>query len=156
MPLIDTCEIFTLADPLFVRVKVCDCCEPVLTLPKASLLGLEPRTPIGFEVPVPESDRVAEVSLASLVTVAVAVKEPAALGENETLTGTLCPAPTVIGMLGEVSVKYLLEKATPLTLTESGPELEAVKVSVLVVPACTLPNCSVAIFNESVVVCCCC
>lgn len=152
--MIETCEIFTVAEPLFVTVNVCDCSEPVVTLPKASLLGLDPRTPTGLEVPVPESDSVAEVLLASLVTVAVAVNVPAASGEKETVIGTLCPTATVMGMLGEVSAKYLLENDTPLTLTESGPELDAVKVRVLVVPACTLPNCSVAIFNKSVVCCC--
>lgn len=136
-------------------INVCDCCVPISTFPNPLLLGLDARSPIGVSVPVPASDRVAEVLLASLVTVAVAVNVPAASGEKATLTGTLCPAETVIGTLGETSVKYLLEIETLLTLTEAGPEFDAVKVRVLVVPACTLPNWRVETFSESVVVCCC-
>ena len=154
MPAIETCEMSTFAEPLLVSVNVCDCCEPTVTLPKASLLGLEPRSPCGLEVPVPESDSATEVSLALLETVTLAVKAPGALGAKLMLTGTLCPAATVIGMLGETRVKYLLEIETPLTLTESGPELAAVKVSVLLLPACTVPNCRVPVLSVRVVVCC--
>ena len=104
-----------------------------------------------MEVPVPERVSVIDVSLASLATVAVAVKLPDALGAKLTLTGTLCPAATVIGIVGESRVKYLLEIETLLTLTDAGPELDAVNVRVLLLPACTLPNCSVAVLSESVV-----
>lgn len=154
VPLIETCEISTLAEPLLLRVNVCDFCEPTEMFPKASLLGLEPRSPCGASVPVPESDSVAGVLVALLVTVTVAAKFAAAFGLKLTLTGTLWPEATVIGMLGETRVKYLLEMETPLTLTESGPELLAVNVRVLLLPVCTLPNCRVAVFRERVVVPC--
>jgi hypothetical protein len=123
-------------------------------LPKASLLGLEPRLPCAVAVPVPESDIVAGVLVALLVTVTVAEKLPAAFGLKLTLTGTLWPAATVIGTLGETRAKYLLEMETPLTLMESGPELLAVNVRVLLLPACTLPNCRDAVFRERVVIPC--
>jgi hypothetical protein len=144
-----------LADPLLVRVKVCDCCDPMVTLPNASLLGLDPKSPWGAVVPVPESESATGPFVASLETVAVALNVPAALGLKLTTTGTLCPDATVMGMLGETREKYLLEIETPLTLTDDGPELDAENVRVLVVPACTLPNCNIAVLRESVVVCCC-
>lgn len=46
----------------------------------------------------------------------------------------------MIGRLGLVREKYLVETATPVTVTVFDPELPAVTVNVLVVPAVTLPN----------------
>lgn len=90
-----------------------------------------------------------------LVTVTVAVKLPAAFGVKLTATGTLCPAATVMGTLGETRAKYLLEMETLLTVTDSGPEFVAFKERVFVPPACTLPNCRMAALSERVVDCCC-
>lgn len=149
----EICETATLALPLLVRVNVCDCCAPMVTLPKASLDGLEPRSPCELALPVPDSESVVELSLASLETVAVAVNAPAAFGVKLTTTGTLCPAATLMGIVGETRLKYLLEMETLLTFTAAGPELVAVTVRDLLLPACTLPNCNAAVFSDRVDVC---
>ena len=153
--MIDACEMSTLADPLFVKVKVCDSWDPTVTLPKDSLPGLDPRSPeVDVPVPVPESETVFEVLVALLEIVTVALKVPAAFGANSMLIGVLCPAAMVMGTLGEAREKYLVENETALTLTGAGPELVAVTVRDLRFPAATLPNCSVAALSESVAVCC--
>lgn len=56
------------------------------------------------------------------------------------LTVALCPADTVNGRLGPLKEKYLLEMATPLTVTELPPVFVAVSVIVRLVPAGTLPK----------------
>ena len=96
-------------------------------------------------VPVPESATVCVPSEASLATESVALKFVAALGVNEMLNVTLCPAEIEIGSDGELIAKYLVENEALLTLTVLFPELLAVKVRVLVVFVVTSPKSSVAL-----------
>jgi len=139
---------------VFVRVAVCDCWAPTVTLPKSALVGFSASCPaVPVPVPVPDRFRVA-VLAASLVIVAVALNVPAALGENVTLTGVLCPAARVSGRLGAFREKYLVEMATLLMVTAAGPEFVAVADRVLLLPAATLPKFRVALPRVRVPGCC--
>src|SRR5579859_897606 len=120
----------TLVPPVLVRVTVCDCWDPVVTLPNASAVGFRLSWP--GPIPEPERPRVTDGFDASLVTVAVPLNDPAAFGENITLNVALWPDAIVTGRLGAVREKYLLETATPLTVIELGPEFVAKTERVLV------------------------
>ena len=100
--------------------------------------------------PVPLSETVFGPFVASLTMEAVALKVPAALGVNTTLTGKLCPAATVTGRLGALNAKYLVENDTLLTVTDTVPVLETVKLTVLLVPAVTVPKSRLATLADSV------
>jgi len=107
---------------------------------------------VDADVPVPVRLRVVEFE-ALLVTVRDALKAPVAFGLNMMLTGVLCPAARVSGRLGAVREKYLVEIATPLTVTVAGPEFVAVAERVLVLPAATLPKLNVADESDSELAC---
>ena len=128
---------------MLVSVTVCDCWAPTVTLPKPSLAGLVASVPEAgpLEVPVPES-RSCEVGLDAslLVIVTAAVKAPGALGVNLMLIGVVCPAATVIGRLGDIREKYLLEMAALLTVSDAFPEFVALTDTVLLLPLATLPK----------------
>ena len=106
----------TLVPPVFVTVSDAVCCDPTVTLPKSSLDGLLASDPAA--IPVPESATFVAASEALLFMVAVALKGPAALGLNATVTVTLCPAATVVGMLGAVTENELSEMLTLLTVMD--------------------------------------
>lgn len=150
----ETCEIFTLAVPLLVMVTVRDCLVPTTTLPKSSLAGESPNWP-PLSVPSPERTRFGTAFRALLVTLAVALKVPAPVGANFTVTDTLWPAGTVTGRLGETSEKYLLEIAALLMMTGWVSELVAVTMRVLPVPAGTVPKFRLAVLKARSPVCCC-
>lgn len=147
----------TLDPPVLVSVTVCDCLAPTATLPKSSVAGLSMSCP--GAVPVPESVRFvtvldATVFDAALVTASVALKATAALGVNWMLIVMLCPAATVIGRLGEIREKYLVEIEALLTVSDAGPEFVAVTVRVLLLPAATLPKSRLVDSRERVLDCC--
>lgn len=79
----------TLEPPVFVMLSVSGSWVPTVTLPKASLAGLGVSSPGAADVPVPETEKLVTEFEASLATVTLAVKFPAAFGENCTLIGTL-------------------------------------------------------------------
>ena len=81
----------TLDSPEFVRVTVCVCCAPRVTLPNPSVLGLRASRPGSAPAPVPAPARlnVAVAFDASLEIVVVALKGATALGANEMLTEVL-------------------------------------------------------------------
>ena len=106
------------------------------------------------EVPFPVNETLTVPFEASLTTMAVALKVPAASGENSTLNVVLCPALMVAGRLGVVSEKYLVEIETLLTVIEAFPVLVAFTVSVLFDPAVTLPKSKVALANDRELDCC--
>jgi hypothetical protein len=136
--------------PLAFRVPDAVPLVPTTTLPKARVVGVTASCP-AVPVPVPVPSRfTVTVLAASLVIVAVALNVPAALGENVTLTGVLCPAVRVSGRLGALREKYWVEKVTLLMVTDPGPELVAVADRVLLLPAATLPKFSVAVARERV------
>lgn len=62
----------------------------------------------------------------------------------------LWPAKIAIGRAGALSEKYLLEMEALLTVTEAAPVFVRVAVSVLLVPAATLPKSRVAPLKERV------
>jgi hypothetical protein len=80
-PLTATCEIVMLDGLEFVTVSESVCVLPTVTLPKFKLAGFEPTEPAA--IPLPESEIVAELLLASLVMVLVALKAAAAFGVKE-------------------------------------------------------------------------
>jgi hypothetical protein len=80
-PLTATCEIVMLDGLELVTVSESVCVLPTVTLPQFKLAGFEPREPAA--IPLPESEIVAELLLASLVMVLVALKAAAAFGVKE-------------------------------------------------------------------------
>jgi len=76
-----TCEIVMLDELELVTVSASDCVLPTVTLPKFKLAGFEPRDPAA--VPLPESEIVAVLFVASLVMVLVALKAAGAFGVKE-------------------------------------------------------------------------
>lgn len=101
-------------------------------------------------MPVPASETLAEVLDASLVMVTVALKVPAALGENEKLSFALCPAAIERGRAGLVREKDLVEIEAALIVIEALPEFVAVRVKVLLLPAATLPKSRLTLERERV------
>ena len=92
---------------------------------------------------------------ALLLTETVALKAPAALGINTRLIVEFWPTAIVTGRLGPLREKFWLEIATLLIVTEAAPVFETVVVSVLLVPAVTLPNSRLALPRTKVPDCCC-
>lgn len=88
-----------------------------------------------------------------LVTETVALKDPAALGVKAKVIGTLWLVRIAIGRVGALSEKYWLEIEALLTVTEAVPVFVAVMVSVLLVPAVTLPKSRLALFRDNVPAC---
>src|SRR5208283_3999001 len=105
------------------------CVSPTVTVPKASLAWLGDNWP--SVAPVPESERLATASAASLAIVSVALKFPVVGGANVRLKLALWPAARVAGRLGEVSEKYLLEIAVLLIVIDALPAFVALMVRVL-------------------------
>ena len=130
----------TVAAPVLVNVTVCASVFPKVTLPKASLVGLSDNCPVAEAVPTPVSEMFALALDALLITVRVALKVPTVLGENEMLIVALCPGATVAGRLGVMREKNCVEMAALLTVIEVSPLFVAVKFSVSLVPAGTLPK----------------
>lgn len=80
----------------------------------------------------------------------MALKVPAALGVNTTLTVLLWPAGIVTGRLGALNEKYWLEMEALVIVTEAAPVFDAVMVSVLLVPEVTVPKSRLALPNARV------
>jgi hypothetical protein len=123
---------------VFVSVTLCDCLLPTVTLPKASLPELTASCP--SLMPVPDKVTFVIALDASLPIAAVALKLPAALGLNARVNDELCPAAMVTGRLGAVNEKYLVDTEALLMLTDVLPVLLTASVSVLLLPAGTLPK----------------
>lgn len=92
---------------------------------------------------------------ALLVIEAVALKAPAALGLKTTVTGMLWPTRIVIGRLGAVNEKCLVEIDALLTVIEAVPVFDKVTVIVLLVPAVTLPKSMLLPLRDKVPACTC-
>ena len=156
MPLTETCETLTLDSPEFVRVTVCVCCIPTVTLPNGSLTGLRASNPGSVPSPVPAPARlnVAVPFDASLVMVVVALKAATASGVNEMLIDVLCPPLTVSGKLVGAREKYWLEIAMLVMVTVASPEFVTVAERVLLLPTVTPRKSRVDVDSESVPDCC--
>lgn len=138
----------TFAAPLFVNVTVCDCVLPTITLPKDAVEGFSESCPTATAVPTPLRATFAAASDALLETESVALKVPTVFGENEMLIVALCPGATVTGSVGAMREKYWVEIAALLTTSEVLPLFVALKFSVLVLPAGTLPKSRLSGFKE--------
>jgi len=101
-------------------------------------------------VPAPARFKVVVAFDASLVMVAVALKDATALGANERLNEVLCPALIVSGRLVAERAKYWLEIAMLEMVTLASPELVTVAESVLLLPLATFPKSRVDAESESV------
>jgi hypothetical protein len=123
---------------------------PTVTLPKLSLEALAESRPLVVPVPVPANKRVAILSDASLEMKAEPLKVPGALGVNPNVIEALLPARIVIGRLVVLREKYWLEIDALLTVIEALPVFDAVTVSVLLVPAVTLPKSRLALLRARV------
>jgi len=139
--------------PVLVTVSGKESVIPTVTLPKARLVGLDVSSSLVSAVPTPFSITSDVVLDALLVIESEALKVPAALGVNVIVIGVVCPAATLAGRLGAVRAKYLVETEAELTVTESGPELVAFTVMVLLLPAATFPKFRLPLARERVVVC---
>jgi hypothetical protein len=141
VPLTEACEISTFAVPVLVKVTVCDCCCPTVTLPKLSLVGLSVSCPEEPDPELPFNGTSTRLSDALLLSASVALKVPEAVGANFTLRFALCPAASVMGK-ADVREKALVEMVPAETMTEAEPELVALMVKVLLLPLATLPKLS--------------
>ena len=121
-----------------VSVTLCDCVLPTVTLPKASLPGFAASCP--SLMPVPDNEMSVIALEASLPIAAVALKLPAALGLNASVSDALCPAAIVTGRLGAVNEKYFVDTDTLLMFADVFPVLLTESVSILLLPAATLPK----------------
>src|SRR5438067_13755500 len=116
---------FTAAAPRFVSVTVTICFPPTRTLPKSLLSGLKLNCPTA-DVPVPDSETLASESEAVLAMERVALKVPVAFGWKATLIGALWLGAMVMGRVGALREKYLVEIATLVRVMEADPEFVTV------------------------------
>jgi hypothetical protein len=119
---------------------------PTLTLPKASLPGFAANCP--SLIPVPDKEISVIAVEASLPIAAVALKLPAAFGLNASVSDALCPAPIVTGRLGAVNEKYFVDTDALLRLADVFPVLLTESVSILLLPAATLPKSNACAPND--------
>jgi hypothetical protein len=150
-PLTATCEIVMLDGLELVTVSESVCVLPTVTLPQFKLAGFEPREPAA--IPLPESEIVAELLLASLVIVLVALKAAAAFGVKENVMVAFWPAAIEIGSGGLVSAKYFVDMESLLIVIEVLPVLVAEIASALLLPAFTLPKLSAELESDSAPTC---
>ena len=100
----------TLEPPVLVTVSERDLLLPTVTLPKLSVVGLDPSVP--FVTPVPVSG-IVRVGLDAVdVTTMLPVAFAADVGVNVTVKVALCPAVSVTGV-----VMPLTSNPVPLTAT---------------------------------------
>jgi hypothetical protein len=123
-PLALAAEIVRLDAPEFVSVPESDFEVPVCMFPKLKLAGFDPNWPCA--TPVPESETASDELLALELIVSVPEAAPAALGLNTVLKVVACPALSVSGRAGPVTVNPLPVAAAPDTVTLVPPVLVTV------------------------------
>ena len=136
-PVTVTEEIVTVALPLFVRLTVCELLVPVVTLPKAALVGVADNWGC---VPVPL--KLIDVGeFGALLTIEMLpLALPADVGANLALNVVLSPAPNVRGVVIPVVLKPAPVAVTAEIVTVAVPPFVRVMVCELLVPVATLPN----------------
>jgi hypothetical protein len=139
-PVTVTEEIVTVALPPFVRLMVCELFVPVVTLPKAAVVGVADNCGC---VPVPLREIVSGELGALLMTVIVPVTLPAALGPNTALNVADFPAPMVTGAAIPEVLKPAPEAVTEEIVTVAPPPFVRLMLCELFVPVATLPNAAV-------------
>jgi hypothetical protein len=142
-----------LEPPEFVRVTVCFCEFPTVTLPNETLAGTAASWPAA--APSPETDKatlVAEVFLGPEEFAEVVVREElpftvtlplmgsAVFGENVTVKTALCPAARVIGRGSPLTVNAALLTESCETVTLLPPAFVSVTDFAWLCPTRTLPN----------------
>jgi hypothetical protein len=130
-------EIVTDALPPFVRLMVCELFVPVVTLPKAAVVGVAANCGC---VPVPLREMVSGELGALLTTVIVPVALPAVLGPNTALNVAALPAAIATGVVIPVVLKPVPETITDEIVTVAVPPFVRLMVCELFVPVATLPN----------------
>jgi len=102
VPVMLACDTLTAVPPVLVRVTVADWVVPVVTLPKASLVGLSESAP--GVTPVPDKGISRDGFEAVEVTVTVPLTLPALVGANLTDSEAVCPADNVTGVVMPLTV----------------------------------------------------
>ena len=98
-----TCEIVTLAVPVFVRITLLELVVPALTLPKDRLVGFAESVTVPA-TPVPVKATVAGDPGALLVIVMVPGRLPAVAGANRALNVAVAPAAIVLGVVSPLKL----------------------------------------------------
>src|SRR5262249_10328537 len=132
------CEICALALPVLVMVTVRVAEEPVLTLPKFTLLVLNVKIPAAA-TPVPLRAMLAGEFGALLVTVTVPLRLPAVVGEKIALNVVLAPIATVTGVVRPPTLKPAPLAESCEIVSAALPVLVSVNTCDLVCPSRTLP-----------------
>jgi len=126
-----------LVPPVLVMVSVCVPEFPIVTLPKATLVGLAVNAPAA--TPVPDTGIVSVEFVAFDVTVRLPLTAPADVGANETVKVALCPALIVTGVVIPLTLNPAPVIPTCVTDTLVPPVLVMVSDWVPVLPTVTLP-----------------
>jgi hypothetical protein len=112
-------EIVIVAVPPFVRVTVCELFVPVVTLPKAALLGVAANCAC---VPVPLNVIIVGDVGALLTIEMLPLALPAAVGANCALNVVLDPTPNVSGVLNPLMLRPAPDTVAPDIVTLADPE----------------------------------
>jgi hypothetical protein len=149
-------EMLALEPPEFVRVTVCLCELPTVTLPNDTLAGTAANWPAA--VPSPDTDKATLVAAVSFAPaefaaefmmreelpfrVTLPLAGAAVFGENVTLKVELCPAFRVSGKANPLTVKALLLTEFCETVTSLPPGFVSVTVFAWLCPTRTVPKAS--------------
>jgi hypothetical protein len=134
-------EIVTASAPEFVAFTDIAPVLSTTTFPKLALFGLTVNRRV---TPVPDKAAVTGESAAVLLKDADPVKFPAAVGVKATANAALWPAPSTNGNDGPVMLNPDPLTLSPATATGTIPLLVSVTVSLLLLPAKTLPKLTLA------------
>ena len=123
---------------MLVTVSERDLLLPTVTLPKLSVVGLDPSVP--FVTPVPVSG-IVRVGLDAVdVTTMLPVALAADVGVNVTVKVALCPAVSVTGVVMPLKSNPVPLTATREIVTLEPPVLVTVSDKDLLLPTITLPK----------------
>lgn len=138
VPVTATCEIVTLAPPVFVTDSSREELLPTVMVPKLRLVGLEARSPA--ETPVPESGISRDGLEALDVTVTVPLALLAEVGVNTTWKLVFCPAASVTGVVTPLKLNPVPVRATCEIVTLEPPVFVTVSNSDELLPTVTVPK----------------
>jgi hypothetical protein len=137
-PLIVAEEIVTLEPPVLIIVPESDCLFPIVMLPKARLVGFDPKPP--GEMPVPKSAIVREGFEAFDVSVTLPAKLAADAGVNVIVNDVLCPAVSVTGVVIPLRVNPAPLIVAEEIVTLAPPVFVTVSERDCLFPTVTLPK----------------
>jgi hypothetical protein len=131
-------EIVTLEPPVLVTVSESDCLFPNVTVPKARLVGFDPRPP--GATPVPDRGIVREGFEAFEVIVTLLLAAPVDAGAKVTLKVALWPVVRVTGVVIPLRLKLVPLIATSEIVMLAPPVFVTVSDSDCLFPTVTLPK----------------